>query len=243
MKKLSLFILFIMTHCFFAQQLEIIYVIGKKSSTSNAFSSKYVLAIQGEGKSIFVSEDKYLNKKDDFFMIPQFMLVKNGENVSVFDEVREAKISFDLKKEPLKWKITNDKKTENEYPLRKATVVLGGKEWVAWFIENIPVSDGPLMFKGLPGLVYSVENGTQKIVMAKLSKNASSDQVKLEGYKAITEDKYLSLIKVSEDFDNQYFKVMSSMGIDSDVLGKAQKDLDNMDAFKNLFIELFSNKN
>lgn len=227
-----------MTHCFFAQQLEVIYVIGKKASTSNAFSSKYILAIQGEGESIFVAEGKCKRTPDDFFLIPQFMLVKNGENVSVFDEVREAKISFDLKKKPLKWRITNDKKTESEYPLRKATVVLGGKEWTAWFIENIPIADGPLMFKGLPGLVYSVENDTEKIAMAKLSKNASSCQMKLEGYKTITEDKYLSLIKAGEDFDNQYFKVMSSMGIDSDVLGKAQKGLDNIDAFKNLFLEL-----
>jgi len=67
------------------------------------------------------------------------------------------KISDDRK--PV-WKILPDKKKINGYDVQKATTTLGGRTWTAWFTQQIPFQDGPYTFRGLPGLIVSVEDQT-----------------------------------------------------------------------------------
>ncbi len=62
-------------------------------------------------------------------------------------------------KEPLelfKWDITGDSKKWQQHNLQKATAEFGGRKWIAWFAPEIPISDGPYKFNGLPGLIVSV---------------------------------------------------------------------------------------
>ena len=39
------------------------------------------------------------------------------------------------------------------YSCQKATCTFRGREWTAWFALDIPISDGPWKFSGLPGLI------------------------------------------------------------------------------------------
>jgi GLPGLI family protein len=41
---------------------------------------------------------------------------------------------------------------------QKATTEFGGRKWTAWFCEEIPLSDGPYKFKGLPGLIVKISD-------------------------------------------------------------------------------------
>ncbi|MGQ2118526.1 GLPGLI family protein [Ornithobacterium rhinotracheale] len=61
----------------------------------------------------------------------------------------------------LKWQLQKDQKEILGYAVQKATTQYGGREWEAWFAKDIPLSYGPYVFNGLPGLileVYDTEN-------------------------------------------------------------------------------------
>lgn len=51
------------------------------------------------------------------------------------------------------WQLSLDTATINGYKAQKATCDFGGRSWVAWFCSEIPYSDGPYKFNGLPGLI------------------------------------------------------------------------------------------
>ena len=61
--------------------------------------------------------------------------------------------------EPLpEWELSTDTATIHGVLCQKATTQLGNRGWIAWFTTEIPISDGPYKFGGLPGLVVQVQD-------------------------------------------------------------------------------------
>lgn len=58
----------------------------------------------------------------------------------------------------LDWTITNEKKTIKAIECKKAITQYGGRTYIAWFSPSIPISDGPYVFSGLPGLIIQVSD-------------------------------------------------------------------------------------
>lgn len=58
-------------------------------------------------------------------------------------------MEWDIKEDQLKWQ---------KYTLQKATTTFGGRTWEAWFAPEIPISDGPYKFNGLPGLIVRIKD-------------------------------------------------------------------------------------
>lgn len=56
------------------------------------------------------------------------------------------------------WKIGNQKEQILGFSCQKATIAYAGREFIAWFSEEIPISDGPYVFNGLPGLILKIED-------------------------------------------------------------------------------------
>lgn len=56
------------------------------------------------------------------------------------------------------WEITGDTATIFNYSCQKAITHFRGRTYYAWFTLDIPVSDGPWKFFGLPGLILYVED-------------------------------------------------------------------------------------
>ena len=52
-----------------------------------------------------------------------------------------------------RWTLTADTATVCGYPCRKATARFRGRQWEAWYTEELPVDAGPWKFSGLPGLI------------------------------------------------------------------------------------------
>ncbi|MBP0613905.1 GLPGLI family protein [Chryseobacterium sp. cx-311] len=63
----------------------------------------------------------------------------------------EEKIDFN-------WQIKTDKKKIGAYTAQKALLNFGGRNWIAWFSDELPFNDGPYKFFGLPGLIISIED-------------------------------------------------------------------------------------
>lgn len=51
------------------------------------------------------------------------------------------------------WKLENGDSLVCEYPCHKAVTTFRGRTWTVWYTLDLPYSDGPWKFCGLPGLV------------------------------------------------------------------------------------------
>lgn len=56
----------------------------------------------------------------------------------------------------IEWNILNEFKTIGKYKCRKAIVKKYGRNWTAWFAQEIPFPFGPYKFNKLPGLILEV---------------------------------------------------------------------------------------
>lgn len=68
------------------------------------------------------------------------------------------------------WKLIQETKDYNGYQLQKAVTNFGGRSWTAWFSNDINIKEGPYKFRGLPGLIFLLED-TEKNFCYQLKKN------------------------------------------------------------------------
>jgi len=68
------------------------------------------------------------------------------------------------------WKLENETKTSGQYTLQKATTNFGGREWTAWFAKDVNISEGPYKFRGLPGLIFELNDSKDNFIF-KLAKS------------------------------------------------------------------------
>ena len=59
----------------------------------------------------------------------------------------------------INWELTDGTKEILGYECHKATARWRGRDWTAWY-SDIPFSDGPWKFTGLPGLILGLEDAT-----------------------------------------------------------------------------------
>lgn len=57
----------------------------------------------------------------------------------------------------LQWRIKTDTATISGFLCTKASVRFRGRNYNAWFSSSVPVSSGPYLFYGLPGLIIKIE--------------------------------------------------------------------------------------
>ncbi|WP_309614629.1 GLPGLI family protein [Flavobacterium sp.] len=62
------------------------------------------------------------------------------------------------------WKILDDAETVLGYKCRKATSNKFGSDIYVWFTDDIPISDGPGKYCGLPGLILKVKLRSYEII-------------------------------------------------------------------------------
>ncbi len=78
------------------------------------------------------------------------------EKMTVTDKVGSDKIIYEDTLNAQSWSITDSTKTVLGYACQQATCYFRGRQWTAWFTTDVPVSDGPWKFGGLPGLIMEV---------------------------------------------------------------------------------------
>ncbi len=58
----------------------------------------------------------------------------------------------------INWTILPETKNIEGFKAQKATTQFGGRNWIAWFTNDIQLQDGPYKFCGLPGLILNIED-------------------------------------------------------------------------------------
>lgn len=76
------------------------------------------------------------------------------------------------------WQILDSIKTILDYSCQKAECLFRGRQWTAWFSTDIPISDGPWKFSGLPGLIMEVyDKGKQYHFLINGLENIKSEPI------------------------------------------------------------------
>lgn len=77
----------------------------------------------------------------------------------------------------LDWQITSEEKEIGGYKSQKATVSYRGREWTAWFTEELPIPYGSYVFGGLPGLILELrdQKGEYAFTFSGMEKSTPED--------------------------------------------------------------------
>ncbi len=97
-----------------------------------------------------------------FSQIPKtkfhYIIYKNiPENkISYVDKILKDKFRYVESKALFDWKICEERKQIAGYTAQKAETSYEGRNYFAWFTQEIAIPDGPYKFNGLPGLILEI---------------------------------------------------------------------------------------
>lgn len=99
---------------------------------------------------------------------PDIQLYKDLEENKIIqkDEIMGRYFRIAEEMPSFEWKIANESKDILGYTCQKAITSLGEQPVIAWFAPQIPISNGPMMFGQLPGMILEldIDNGQTTIV-------------------------------------------------------------------------------
>ncbi len=88
-----------------------------------------------------------------------FYVVKNLNNSTsnYYERFFDKEIQYEEDRK-LDWKLENQTSKIFGHEAKKATLNFGGRQWTAWYTDDIKIPDGPYKFYGLPGLIVKLED-------------------------------------------------------------------------------------
>ncbi len=130
-----------------------------------------------------------------------FTDVKKNKKIETYEFMtRNFMVESDLT--DFSWKINNKMKKVGDYVCLGAEILEGDNHVIAWFTSQIPISIGPLLYRGLPGAILAIEKNDKIIILAKnIDLTNLDDVVKPEVGKKYTKEKFGRVIaEKTEEF-------------------------------------------
>lgn len=162
---------------FFTKQFQDEYVLDF-SATTSLYSEQDKISLNSTSK---IGRDKlYKNFKTKFYTRKLELL---GKVFLIEDSIKSKN-----------WEIKNETKNIGNYTCTKATYNYKKNDSLinvtAWFTKEIPVSNGPDIYDGLPGLILQVEDGFYTILSTKIELNTENTIKQPKGGKVVTQNEY-----------------------------------------------------
>lgn len=122
------------------------------------------------------------------------------------------------------WDITSDTNTIHGYLSQKAICDFGGRRWEAWFTPEIPYSDGPYKFCGLPGLILKITDtqGHYSFNILTLKLNEHGTMVEFHDFDYIKTTKN-EFNKMVYDYNKNMLNILRDMEADASVAQRASR--------------------
>ncbi|GHA48569.1 hypothetical protein GCM10007103_31860 [Salinimicrobium marinum] len=79
-----------------------------------------------------------------------------AEKITYALEIVTDKYRYTDNKNLFNWTVLDERDTIAGFRVQKATTSFAGRYFIAWFTEEIPISEGPYKFNGLPGLIVKI---------------------------------------------------------------------------------------
>ena len=86
----------------------------------------------------------------------QLILDKEKNELTYADNIYSNYFLYKEVLPKMVWKLDKETKQILNYSAKKATVKYAGRNWTAWYTEEIPLQYGPYKFSGLPGLILEI---------------------------------------------------------------------------------------
>lgn len=160
--------------------------VGDSSNLSSKSSEECILFLNDSislcesSKNYDLTRNEPVTRLKSGFMYLSWTVIKNMDDILTFDwttnqiaDLSDNRYGYTEKDTGLIWELTNDTVTIQGLNCQKAIVNFGNRKWIAWFTNEIPISDGPYKFKGLPGLIVDIEDerGHWKFELVGIEKN------------------------------------------------------------------------
>ncbi len=114
----------------------------------------------------------------------------------------------------LNWEILPETKEVGDYQAQKAITKFGGRDYTAWFTSEIPFTEGPYKFNGLPGLIMEISDtkGHYSFILKTFQK--LQDPIPFEfSPKAHLFTNKAELRGISDDFNKNPYGALERAGI------------------------------
>ena len=149
-----------------AQNYSVVYKLKQVSKVSRYYETNIKTYLTGNGEVSVYMEDymKAIGNNTENSMV---LVVPTDENPIYYKEFNKKKVTYidDIKFTNFNvidsvgdfdWIITNETKKILQYNCQKATLRFRGRNFEVFFTKDLPFSDGPIKFYGLPGLILEV---------------------------------------------------------------------------------------
>ena len=157
-----------------------------------------MILLVGDSSSVFYSRNEYA--KDSIYMANQVWNLSADEKMRLLAGIQKTDIKYKIikhqhsketlfrenifrdtfeYKEPLNqfnWQILDSTTVITGYQCQKATTDFAGRNYEAWFSTEIPISDGPYKFNGLPGLIVSMNDSKKHYIFQLVGFKAVQNQ-------------------------------------------------------------------
>lgn len=114
----------------------------------------------------------------------------------------------------MQWAILQESDTISGFNVQKATITFAGRNYTAWFTSEVPISDGPYKFNGLPGLIIKIADENNyyvfKLIGIKTLKDPIFNVEKKGNY--LKTDK-TRLREIKKEFNENPFAKMEESGM------------------------------
>ncbi|GEM56727.1 hypothetical protein B0A58_05855 [Flavobacterium branchiophilum NBRC 15030 = ATCC 35035] len=219
MKNLFIKIIFILFSVFsFAQKDKGKVEVEYKLEINNAYITRKGILNCNESSSLFKlfsTGDKEEKKEIDYETNSIKITERSIDEYNYIDITNDSiKSILNIKKDDyiiveeiplMQWILSENSEVKkiNNFICNKAILNFRGRNYVAWFTTEIPISFGPWKFHGLPGLILEISDdaGYRHWVATKI-KYPSNNKLKIEVFQTINAEK-VTLKKFVEKFDNQ----------------------------------------
>ncbi|WP_181304194.1 GLPGLI family protein [Rufibacter sp. XAAS-G3-1] len=137
-------------------------------------------------------------------------------SITVIDKVEVSDYTYTEPLQVFKWQTTKEKAEVAGYACQKATTTYEGRNYEAWFTNEVPISEGPYKFNGLPGLIVKISDTKNHYSFELTSlKPAAPQTLQFPNKKLIATTKK-DLVKGQKDFSENMAARLSGMVTISD---------------------------
>ena len=206
------------------------------STNSESIQNETMVLFIGDEISRFSSEGQYIadsikeaykdrERTQQSFNEMRSKMPMSALNFYVFKRQNSAQVSFTEKIvrdnyryiqdiDDLNWEILPETKEVAGFVAQKAKASFSGRDYTAWFTTEIPISEGPYKFRGLPGLILEISDNDDYYTFKLNGFKELNDEISIEfdpeDYLEVSRERFL---QIKQEYAENPFIKMENSGI------------------------------
>ncbi|MDX1427793.1 MAG: GLPGLI family protein [Salegentibacter mishustinae] len=206
------------------------------STNSESIQNETMVLFIGDKISRFSSEGQYIadsikeaykdrERTQQSFNEMRSKMPMSALNFYVFKRQNSAQVSFTEKIvrdnyryiqdiDDLNWEILPETKEVAGFVAQRAKASFSGRDYTAWFTTEVPISEGPYKFRGLPGLILEISDNNDYYTFKLNGFKELNDEISIEfepeDYLDVSKEKFL---QIKQEYAENPFIKMENSGI------------------------------